>query len=461
MLINPIEKERVDNSDIEKDVIGTFFTDNTHECIEKTILEPKHFLNDQNRKVFIILKKHFKKKQNVEITDIFNEFPNEKDLLYEYYIYASEYIISSSLFRNNEEKIIQKWQRATTKALTEQYYNGEIDYKTYRIKCDEVNENKYFKTLLEATTDIEGFTLEKTKEREYTKINQLDYLLKGLEYGTISLWSGLTNSGKTTVMTQVAKSCLRSGKKIFYFNGEHTASEFKNSLYVSMCTTEQIEKIIDKNNKNIIDVIPKKEMTTYLDSVMKDKLYIYNNEIPKNDIATMISVMNEAFKKGVRIFFIDNFMQLDNSEQLEQQTTIVEQFKRFARDKNVIVNIVAHPRKMQGNNTRLTVQDISGSQNISNKSSNICTINRVDTMSDIEKESVRKYALKCGYNVDECDSFIEVLKTKGNGNGIVGLKYNKELKVYTEIKRLTQEEINRVQEALKPKKKKFIEKDSE
>lgn len=454
MLVTSVNKEQIENLDIEKEVLGVFFMDNTYECLEKTMLRPKHFLNSDNRTVFGVINNYYTKHHNLDVKDMITAFPQYADIIYECFEYGANYIVGTYNFHNNEERMIKRWQKEATKVLSERLYNEEISYNEYKIMCEEINENKYFKNLLEVTTDIEGFHQDKVKEREYTNINQLDYLLKGLEYGTISLWSAITNGGKTTLMTQLCKVNLRAGKKVFYFNGEQTGDEFKNNLYVSMCDSTQIERIVDKHNKNIVDVVPKKEMARYLDSIMKDKLYVYNNEIPRNDIVTMISVMNEAYKKGVRIFFIDNFMQLDNSEQLEQQTTIVEKFKRFARDKNVIVNIVAHPRKMNFNATRLTVQDISGSQNISNKSSNICTINRLDTMSDAEKENVRKYALNCGYNIEECDAFIEVLKTKGNANGIVGLRYNKELKTYTEVKRMDQEDINKAQEHYKEKKSK-------
>ena len=270
-------------------------------------------------------------------------------------------------------------------------------------------------------------------EREYTRINELDYLLKGIEYGKLSLWSGITNHGKTTLMIQFAKECIKRHKKLFYFSGEQTAEEFKNYLYVGMCKKEQLDFIKDINNSRIYDTKPKKEVVEEYDKLYKDYIYLYNNNIPENNIQTMIKIMNIAYKKGVRIFFIDNFMQLDNSEKLEEQTRIVESFKRFARNNNCIVNLVAHPRKTQFQKNRLTIFDISGTQNIANKSSNICTIIRTDLLPENEYEEMRKVLAKSSYDIDECDAIIEVLKTKGNACKMVGLKYNFETKVYEEV----------------------------
>ena len=39
------------------------------------------------------------------------------------------------------------------------------------------------------------------------------------------------------------------------------------------------------------------------------------------------------------------------------------------------------------------------------------------------------------FDIEECNSVIEVLKTKGNGGKMVGLKYNSENKTYDEAKR--------------------------
>ncbi len=440
-------EEYLINGDLEKDIIGMFFIDSKKTCISKTILQPKHFLDDTNRRMFMLLKGHYQKTGNLDIQEIIKEYEGKskvQQIISDYYTYASLYVVGIFRFTDNEKRLIERWQRVTSQELMDSFKKGEIDYKTLKIKLDEVNQNQFFKNILEVTEDVEAFSINDTKEREYTDIRQLDWLTKGIEYGTLNVWSAITNAGKTTLMTQFVRTFIRKGKKVFFFNGEQTSREFKNNLYVTMCNKEQIEYVKDKNNQNIVDIVPKEEMTRYLDNITKDKLYIYNNDIPRNDIDTMMSVMEEAFRKGVRIFFIDNFMQLDNSEQLDQQTKIVEKFKRFARDKNTIVILVAHPRKLNFGTTRLNVFDISGTQNIANKASNICTIIRTDTMNDNERKIMEEYLLKNNYLIRDCNSIIEVLKTKGNKNGVVGLSYDPDFKTFKEVRKLTPDEKGRM-----------------
>lgn len=447
-------EEYINEKDIEKEVLSCFIADEKCECISKTILQPKHFFNERNREMFIFLKNYYNRNKHLDIKELLKE---EDEIIKEIsycYNYAGSFYTGIEYFRADEERIIKKWQKAATQQLTEQLINNKIDIKAFKIKLDEINQNQYFKNLLDMATEITDTTPNNTKEREYTGINQLDYLTKGLEYGSLNVFSGLTNSGKTTFMTQVAKNFMYNSKKVFYFNGEQTGKEFKNNLYVSMCTKDQIDYVKDKNNPRIVDIMPKKEVLEILNDSFKDILYVYNNNIPKNDINTMLSVMEEAFRKDVRIYFIDNFMQLDDSEQLDKQTRIVESFKRFARDRNSIVILVAHPRKLNFGTSRLNIFDISGTQNISNKATNIYTIIRKDTMHENDYNGMNKSLLDNDYLIEDCDAIIEVLKTKGNRNGVVGLKFDRDLRVYKECRRLSEEEKARMDmEALKERRK--------
>lgn len=433
-----LEEKQIDDYDLEKIILGTFILDEKN-YISSTILEPKHFLDKRNRNIFIFLVDFYKKNHTLNIsqlmlgiTDVF-----QRQVIFEYF--SNVDITDKHYFEQNQKKLILKWKKFATKELLTKYNNEEIDYATLKIKLEEINMNQFFKNILNISDDVKDFG-NVSKERELTKIQRLDYLLKGLEYGYIYLWTGVTNAGKTTLMIQVAKELLKEGRKIFYFSGEQTAQEFKNYLFVSMCSKEQISYIKDPHNSDIIDIVPNDSMLNYLNDLLRDKLYLYNNEIPKNDIETMILVMEEAYKLGIRIFFIDNFMQLDNSELLEQQTKIMEKFKRYALTKNVIINLVAHPRKTQFSSSRLNIMDISGTQNIANKASSIITITRVDSLNEHDYDYAKTCLGQNGYSIDSCNAFIEVLKTKGNGNGLVGLVYDKELKIYREARKMTHEE---------------------
>ena len=348
------------------------------------------------------------------------------------------------------KQLKETWRNNNIDLVTSLFKDKSITYETFTKRMFELTNDDFDDEELLKPNDINN---EVAVEREYTDIDELDYLLKGLEYGKLNLFSGITNHGKTTFMIQLAKNFIRQHKKVFYFSGEQTAEEFKNYLYVGMCTKEQLEFVRDKHNSRIYDTKPTDEVLEYFDNIYANDFVVYNNNIIQNDVDKMIKVMKKAFYQGVRIFFIDNFMQLDNSEKLEEQTRIVEMFKRFAMKNNVIVCLVAHPRKTQFMKNRLTIFDIAGTQNIANKSANICTIMRTDLLNESDYNEVSDVLIKNNYNINNCDAVVEVLKTKGNACKMVGLKYNRDLKNYYESSRVSSEEQKNILESRSKKRR--------
>lgn len=404
------------------------------EIIDDFDFEEKYFIS---KSILKYLKEMYYKYHCLDLNIITQDGKNAKAI--NFIAELLDYEVSWKNIFGYYKQLKEMWRSNSIQILTNKLENKEINYnefvkQMYLITSEDFDDEELLKP-----SSIKNYT---GVEREYTYIDELDYLLKGLEYGKLNLFSGITNHGKTTLMIQFAKNMIKKHKKIFYFSGEQTAEEFKNFLYVGMCNKDQLEFIIDKNNSRIYDTKPKEEVIKYFDNIYENDFVVYNNDVIQNDITKMIKTMRKAFNQGTRIFFIDNFMQLDSSEMLEEQTKIVEQFKRFAMKNNVIVNLVAHPRKTQFMKNRLTIFDIAGTQNIANKSTNICTIMRIDLLNDADYNEIERVLAKNSYDIKNCDAAIEVLKTKGNACRMVGLKYNAEIKGYTEVIKSNLEELN-------------------
>lgn len=422
-----------DENEIEQFLLSCIFL--YPNVLKEINFEEKYF---ENKKLFNMFKKVYQEYGKIDFQVVVN-IAKDKQKALDKMLELMNCIVGSSDAKFYYRKLKEKYIKDRTNELVEKLNKQEINYQEFTNSVEELNSIETSEeTGLLTTKDI---VIDGKIEREYTNIKELDYLLKGIEYGKLSLWSGVTNHGKTTLMTQFAKECLKQHKKIFYFSGEQSASEFKNYLYVGMCNKEQLNFIPDRHNEKIYDTTPKQQVIDYFDDIYSQDLYVYDNNMIDNTVNNMLRVMKKALNRGVRIFFIDNFMQLDNSERLEEQTKITELFKRFARDNNVIVNLVAHPRKTQFQKSRLTIFDIAGTQNIANKSSNICTIMRTDILSDAEREEISYLLYKSGYNLDRCDGVVEVIKTKGNSCKMVGLVYDKEFKTYKESPKLSESEL--------------------
>lgn len=282
----------------------------------------------------------------------------------------------------------------------------------------------------------------KPKERVLSGIRGLDYLTKGFEMGCITIWTGFTNAGKTTVMTMLAKKAIEQGERIFFFNGEQTKEDFKNKLYIQSSNSSDIYQKQFKNSC-VIDDFVRDDKIPRLEREYGNKIFIYNNEASR-DIDMLLYAMDELRRtQKIRVFFLDNFMQIDikSNDVFQEQTVIMEKLRTFAINKKVHIHLVAHPRKIERGQTRLTLYDIAGSSNIINKAYNIISILRMDTLKDDNKtfEKIKNNLFENKYCIEKVSSVLEVLKTKGNACGFVALTYDKVLKTYSETPLLSGE----------------------
>jgi replicative DNA helicase len=291
----------------------------------------------------------------------------------------------------------------------------------------------------------------KSNERILTGLNDLDYYTKGLEVG-VTLLVANTNAGKSTFVQGVLAKAVEQGYKVFNFSGEHTAQSFLQLLYHQNSQKKDYVPIAYKNWKgeetNIADWYVTEEQEEKVRAKFDGNLFIYSNKA-KRDIDSMIDAMKSCYEEqGARFFIIDNMISIDNisSNVFAEQTMITEKIRTFALNYKVIVLLVAHQRKSEKGSFLIDIQDVAGSQNISNKAYNVIAQYRTDMLNKDSKdyELLTKELAKCGFNIDTCDGVLSVIKTKGNGNGYVGIKYNPETKTYTQADKISKTEADKI-----------------
>ena len=285
-----------------------------------------------------------------------------------------------------------------------------------------------------------------SRERTITGIKELDKMIGGFTYDAVTLWASQTNGGKTTLLTMLTDRFISQGKRVFYFNGEQTLDTFKDNLFLKKVSREQVTTI-EYEHTGIYDDFISSDVYDDILNFYADRLFVYNNEAPR-DIDTMMMVLTRARSElGIRDFIIDNLMQIDiaGNDKLREQERLAEKLRTFAVNTKSNIHLVVHSRKTMGNSIRLNLFDIAGSQTIANKSYNIITIIRVDQLDNTssEYERLKNDCLNDGYDIEELDGILEVLKYKyrRGRTGLVGLKYDRDLGTYTEVKKRPKEEI--------------------
>ena len=250
------------------------------------------------------------------------------------------------------------------------------------------------------------------------------------------------NSGKTTVMTMITKQTIQQGEKVFYFNGEQTKDDFKNNLYKQ---TVERKDIYSKQYKDscVFDYYVADREVERLNRIYGDNLIVYNNE-QKRTIDFILRAMEEVrVKYGVRVFMLDNFMQIDtsSSDEFREQKDIMEKLRTFAVNKNVHIHLVVHQKKTDKLNPRITIYDVFGSSNLVNKAYNVISIIRVDNLEEENTEYKRlsKAMFNERYDITQTSTVLEVLKTKGTRCGFVGLVYDDLTKTFKQQAHLTSE----------------------
>lgn len=301
---------------------------------------------------------------------------------------------------------------------------------------------------LEQYYDITQIPYERvSQERILTGFNDLDYYTKGLSVG-VTLLVANTNAGKSTLVQCILKKAIDQGYRAWVFSGEHTAQSFLQLMYHQNSEKKDYVPIRYKDT-NIIDWYVTEEKEKELKAKFADKIFIYSNKA-KRDIGTMLESMIVCYKeRGTRFFLVDNMISIDNisSNVFAEQTRITEAIRTFALNYKVIVLLVAHQRKnAEKGGFLIDIQDVAGSLNISNKAYNVIAQYRVDMLSTDSKdyERLKGQVAKCGFDLKQCDGVLQVLKTKGNGCGFVGIKYDREKKTYLQANKISKTEADKL-----------------
>ena len=291
----------------------------------------------------------------------------------------------------------------------------------------------------------------KSVERILTGFNDLDYFSKGMEIG-VTLLVANTNAGKSTFVQGVLARAIEQGYKSWVFSGEHTAQSFLQLIYHQNSTKKDYVPITYKNWKgedtNIVDWYITEEREREIRKKFDSNLFIYSNKA-RRDIDTMIESMRECHEKeGARFFLVDNLISIDNisSNVFAEQTAITEKIRTFALNYKCIVLLVAHQRKSEKGSFLIDIQDVAGSQNISNKAYNVIAQYRTDMLNKDSKdyETLTRELAVCGFDIDKCDGVLSVIKTKGNGIGYIGITYDSETKTYSQAPKITKTQADNI-----------------
>ena len=214
-----------------------------------------------------------------------------------------------------------------------------------------------------------------------TRINRLDEVLtKGFFYGQVVLITGYRGDGKSTFLQQIIVNAIDQGVKTFLYSGELPNYVIRNFTDTMLA---------DKYENEIRD-----DMAKVMNEVYRDMLYLYDSsDIEADEQDDLLQIVEKMVKQyGCRFICLDNLMTLleaaDSDSLYRVQSAFIGKLVKIAKRYNVIVAIVAHPRKHASGllKTEFQADDISGSSDITNKVDVIISYQRCKPNKDEEQD---------------------------------------------------------------------------
>ena len=207
-----------------------------------------------------------------------------------------------------------------------------------------------------------------------TGYHELDKKIIGLFAGELTVLSGLNASGKTSWLNCLALNVIQQGFKVAIWSGEMQDWRFQGWLNQMAAGKNYVRK---KEGFENFYYTPSK-VCEQIDAWVDNKLFLYNNSYGSrweqlfNDIKELVD------KEGVQLIVLDNLAALciDGYESgtYANQTKFILDVKDYAKQKNIHVILVAHPRKQ---NDFLRKESISGTADLTNIADNVFLIHRV------------------------------------------------------------------------------------
>lgn len=200
-----------------------------------------------------------------------------------------------------------------------------------------------------------------------TNIPKLDRVIGGMYEGQVILLSGKRGEGKSTFASQLMAEALEQNKNIFVYSGELPAFHFKNWLDLQIAGSEHIERTVNEYNEE--EYYISNETSEIINKWYRNRAYIFDNSaLQDEEYEGLLKIIEKAIcRYNIKLVLIDNLMTAlddnENTELFRKQSAFVKSVARMAKTYEVVVILIAHPKK---SNDKFNNDTVSGSSDITN-----------------------------------------------------------------------------------------------
>ena len=235
-----------------------------------------------------------------------------------------------------------------------------------------------------------------------TAWKKLDNILGGWRMSELTIWSGQSGSGKSTILNQQILDFAKHDVRVCVASLEMHPTRYLRWLLLQY-TGRQFP-----SRREVMEAL----------SWLSEKLYIINS-VEVMDVETLLDIFEYAARRyNVKHFVIDSLMRMkiEGADKWDAQKDFVTKLLTFSKKFQVHVHLVAHSRKTATDSDRPDKSDVKGSGDITDLAHNVLVMWRAGEQED-------------------CDSLIFVKKNREMGIiDNVGLYFNPATKLFYDSK---------------------------
>lgn len=242
-----------------------------------------------------------------------------------------------------------------------------------------------------------------------TGIDTIDEKMRGLKKGFVSCLSGLRAAGKSSVISQLTVEAAEQGYRTALFSGELKPKNLLKWLLLQAAGKQYVSQ-----TQYDYYYVVRNPYDEIISKWLDEKVWVYNNYYGNNFGSIMGQIKKCVTEHKVDLVILDNMMALNLMEmgvdKYQQQSHFVECLEDYAKQANIHILFVAHPRKSTG---FLRLDDVSGSNDIVNRVDNAFILHRVNE--DFKRLSKEMFKWKQDDPLYQCSNVIEICKDRDGG----------------------------------------------
>ena len=255
-------------------------------------------------------------------------------------------------------------------------------------------------------------------------IADIDKKLRGLKKGYVTVMSGLSAAGKSSVISEMVLDGVNTGNNVAVFSGELAPKNFMRWMDLQAAGKGYTEPTQFEGYYNV----PRKYKEQIADWLGRH-FFLYNNEYG-NDYQAIAEQFEKSIEENkLDLLILDNLMAFNiyclSSDKFNAQTAFVWDLQRIAKKHNVHILFIAHPRKAMG---FLRLDDISGTADLRNAVDNALIVHRVNN--DFKRLSKMMFDWKDDNPIYNATNVMEIAKDRDGGTQdyFIPLYYEQETK---------------------------------